>query len=1446
MSNSQTSSEDSVPQRDRGDNLSSDSVLEDIAVLQARNAELERQLEQTSQALSEREAYCQATETKLNGILNNTSAAIASFRAYKYRQWEYEYRSAGCEVVFGYTVQEFLSYPDLWRSRVFPKDLDTVITPAIAAIFAVQTPSPDEKQTAQVEYRFQHKDGNLRWISETFTAEWRQEGDCWVITTMATDISDRKRTEAALRHSRDFVQRITDDSPHLLYIFDLVAQRNTYVNRQIAAILGYTQEEVNQQGAAFFLDRWHPDDLPHIQQNVQRLESMADGVVMELEYRMRHQNGSWRWLQSRDVIFERDDTGRPIKILGTAIDITERKDAELVLQQQEELIRAIGDNLPNGAIYQICQELDGLHHFTYFSAGIERISEVKPEEILQNPAVLFSQVLEEDQAKLDEAIENAKRYQSPIDLQIRKRTPSGRLVWSHLRSAVRCLPDGRIVWDGVEFDVTEQKLLEEHLRQSESRYQAAEAKLNDILNSAGAAIASFHVVSDRPWEPVYYSAGCMAIFGFTPEEMMQGVWWSHVLPDDLQAVIIPATETIVSQGVARIEYRFRHNDGSLRWIESTRTSQWDETLNGWRVSSVDIDITERKRAEEALRQYERIVSATSDEIALVDRNYRYRFVNQAYVERHGKSYDDIIGHTMSEVIDQDDFATTIKPMLDRALAGETLRYETYHESATGVSTALSITYTPYFELNGTISGVVASIRNITELKQVEEALRQSEQRYALAVNAGKVGVWDWNLETNDIYVDPMLKSLLGYDDAEINNRLEDWASLVHSDDQPIMQQTAASHIEGQTPIFELEHRMLHKDGSIRWLLARGHAIRDGDGRPYRIIGTDTDITDRKQAELALHHQLEKEQRLNRVIQAIRNSLDLSAVFSTAAEEILELSQIDWMEIVQYHPDQQLWRTVANYRRTSDRPERLGVDIPDEGNAIAAQLKRLEVIRVDDTSQIQDEFNLQAAQMVPGSWLLIPLQIGSMVWGALSLAKSQPPSTWQDAEVEVMVTIANQLAIAIQQSELYQQIQAFNTNLEQQIEARTAELQHALHREAALKGITNAVRYSLDEAQILQTVVQELGRALSVLRCTAALYNADYTLATISDDYTLLFPSVRGRTVVMSDYAEEFQQLLSGQPFQVCLLSPQLDLARSTILACPIVSDQDVLGDLCLVKPAEQIFDPSEVGLIEQVANQCAIALRQSRLYQEIQSHARELESLSILKDEFLSTVSHELRSPMANIKMAAQMLEIVLRSQNHQDFQVNRYFQILREECDRETNLINDLLDLSRLESGQIELEPTSLDLKDWLPAIAEPFEERARNQQQLLLYRLPDNLPLLRVDEPYLQRILTELLHNACKYTPTHEQIIVAVELHENNQPDASLLLTISVTNTGVEIPEQERERVFDKFYRIPNNDPWKHGGTGLGLALVKKLVKCLGASIQLDSSVEQTTFTLKFSLDQ
>ncbi|UBF30622.1 response regulator (plasmid) [Kovacikia minuta CCNUW1] len=304
-----------------------------------------------------------------------------------------------------------------------------------------------------------------------------------------------------------------------------------------------------------------------------------------------------------------------------------------------------------------------------------------------------------------------------------------------------------------------------------------------------------------------------------------------------------------------------------------------------------------------------------------------------------------------------------------------------------------------------------------------------------------------------------------------------------------------------------------------------------------------------------------------------------------------------------------------------------------------------------------------------------------------------------------------------------------------------------------------------------------------------------------------------------------------------LVNPALLTRRDGSQILIADSAAPIRDDTGAVTGAVMVF--RDVTSQQSLQGQSFSILRAQLLEQEMQ----ELQRLAQLKDDFLTTASHELRSPLANIKMAIHLLEINLNRRrlsppesetDSQSQRIEQYLSILREECDQELNLVNNLLDLQRLEAEETPIELTTIEVGEWLAQITQAYQERTQERQQRLDVFLPATLPILVSDVSILTRIVTELLTNACKYTPPGGVITVSAE-------SVGEQLRLVIRNSGVEISAEELPRVFDKFYRIPVSDRWSQGGTGLGLTLVKQQITYLGGSIHAESSVNEVRFVIE-----
>ena len=401
---------------------------------------------------------------------------------------------------------------------------------------------------------------------------------------------------------------------------------------------------------------------------------------------------------------------------------------------------------------------------------------------------------------------------------------------------------------------------------------------------------------------------------------------------------------------------------------------------------------------------------------------------------------------------------------------------------------------------------------------------------------------------------------------------------------------------------------------------------------------------------------------------------------------------------------------------------------------------------------------------------------------------------------------------------------------------TTQINQILFFEELLKSITESVRDSLDENTILETTVRELCLALNIRCCNASLYDLTNKTSTVHYEYAAAVPESRGRVSHMEDFPECYQQLLDKCCFQMCSLRVSPERQQVSLLACAIYNGETVLGDLWLVDSADREFDDLEIRLVKQVANQCAIAIRQARLYQTSQNQVQQLQQMHQLKDDFISTVSHELRTPLTSIKMALTMLKNPL-----QEPQKQQYLTMALEQCQREINLVNDLLDLQKFEQASqafVRTPAISVRLSVWLTTWASTVELEAHRHR---LQVKTDFHPLLThadervdIDLPCLERVLSELLNNAYKYTPAGGTIQLLARDRGNRWE-------LNIRNS-VEVPSNEIAYLFDKFYRATSAKTAQVQGTGLGLAIVKELVELSEGTISLNSSDGWTTLRLSF----
>lgn len=269
------------------------------------------------------------------------------------------------------------------------------------------------------------------------------------------------------------------------------------------------------------------------------------------------------------------------------------------------------------------------------------------------------------------------------------------------------------------------------------------------------------------------------------------------------------------------------------------------------------EIEERRQTESSRTRSEaflnRIFDSIRDPFCIVDRDFRIVRSNDAYAAMKSRGIDPMTNPVCYELFYGRDAVCEDCIVNATFASGDACAKEKIARDQDGHEAWIEIYTYPILDSNNTITHVIEYVRDITERKKAEAALRDSEQRYALAAQGANDGLWDWNLKDNRIYYSVRWKSMLGYSDREIGDSPDEWFRRLHADDREIIRSRINSYLMQGNRHIELEYRIRHKDETYRWMLCRGLAVREGDGKPYRMAGSQTDITARKRAEDQLLH-----------------------------------------------------------------------------------------------------------------------------------------------------------------------------------------------------------------------------------------------------------------------------------------------------------------------------------------------------------------------------------------------------------------------------------------------------------------------------------------------------------------------------------------------------------------------------------------------------------------
>jgi GAF domain-containing protein len=480
-----------------------------------------------------------------------------------------------------------------------------------------------------------------------------------------------------------------------------------------------------------------------------------------------------------------------------------------------------------------------------------------------------------------------------------------------------------------------------------------------------------------------------------------------------------------------------------------------------------------------------------------------------------------------------------------------------------------------------------------------------------------------------------------------------------------------------------------------------------------------------------------------------------------------------------------------------------------------------------------------------SVLAVPMFREGSAIGTITVSRAAP-GPFSPKQIELLQTFADQAVIAIE-----------NVRLFNELRARTAELTRSVAQLMALGEVGRAVSSTLDLDTVLDTIVTRANQLAGTDGCSIFEYDeaaeafrlrasrfADPQEAAILDPIARAAPIPKGQGLAgraaLRREPVHIPDIAVAGAYDSPVRAPLLQAGYRALLGVPLLHEERVIGVLAVSRKTPGDFAPEVVAVLKTFATQSVLAIHNAHLFRELEAKSRQLEAASRHKSEFLANMSHELRTPMNAILGFSEVLaERMFGEVNEKQAE---YLQDILSSGRHLLSLINDILDLSKVEAGRLELELGRFHLPTALDNALILVRERATRHGISLTQTVDERVGEIIADERKVKQILLNLLSNAVKFTPEGGRVGLTATTADG-------VVTIAVSDTGIGIAPEDQAAIFEEFRQVGREDARKQEGTGLGLTLAKKFVELHGGQIWVQSRVGQGstfTFTLPVRLDE
>ena len=578
----------------------------------------------------------------------------------------------------------------------------------------------------------------------------------------------------------------------------------------------------------------------------------------------------------------------------------------------------------------------------------------------------------------------------------------------------------------------------------------------------------------------------------------------------------------------------------------------------------------------------------------------------------------------------------------------------------------------------------------------------------------------------------------------------------------------------------------------------------------------------EQRTAELSESLEQQTAISEILRVISNSPnDLRPVLNSVAENAARICEAQYTDIFIIEDD--VLRVVAGFGEIG-RP----VDEPfplDRSTIVGRSVMDRQPVHVEDVQQAGGEFargRELAKRFGHHTTLAVPLIREGHALGAIAIRRTDV-RPFEQKHITLLSTFADQAAIAIENVRLFE--------AEQQ---RTRELSESLEQQTATAEVLKIIsRSTFDLQLVLNTLVESVARLcdadmVSIRRPKALgfLHVATRGVPREYSEYMQNHPIEAGRGTVAG------RVLLEGKPVHVADVQTDPEYTMTaisqragfhTFLGVPLMREGNPIGIIILGRTAVRPFADKQIELATTFADQAVIAIENVRLFEEIQEKSRQVEEASKHKSQFLANMSHELRTPLNAILGYAELVLDGIYGDAPE--KMRNVLERIQTNGKHLLGLINDVLDLSKIEAGQLVLSLNDYSIKDMMQGVYVAVEPLAGNKKLNFKLEVPPDLPPARGDERRLSQVLLNLVGNAIKFTDTGEVAIKA--------STANGSYTVAVRDTGPGIAEADQAKIFEEFQQSESTHTKAKGGTGLGLAIAKRIVEMHGGRLWVESTL-------------